>query len=185
MKLFGRAPHSASIPERCVLRTWETATNSPNIISGCPWIPWLIVVIAIACVPLAHGEGPEYATLRVRVEGIRDRKGEIGVALFNSPKGYPAHTEHAYEAEWVGLSKGQSTADVVFEGVPFGEYAVSVLHDENGNRKLERTTLGFPKEGVGFSNGQMVKLSAPKFKPSAFTLSEPERQLVIPLEYRD
>ena len=145
----------------------------------------MIVCVAI-CANVAYAQDVDYATLEVRVESIRNHPGEIGVALFNSPKGYPVHLEHAYEPKWVALQAGQDAVEVVFEGVPFGTYAVSVLHDENGNRKLERSALGFPREGVGFSNGQKVTLGAPSFKASAFTLSEAEpRKIVITLDYRE
>lgn len=114
----------------------------------------------------------DYATVEVRVEGIQNNQGEIGVALFNSPKGYPTHLEHAYEPKWVSLKEGPKTVDVQFEGVPFGDYAVSVLHDVNGNRRLEVGPLGFPKEAVGFSNNQKVILSAPSFSASKFSVSQ-------------
>lgn len=146
-----------------------------------------MVWLVLSSSSFAHAQEVDYAALEVRVEGIQHQKrGEVGVALFNSPKGYPAHTEHSYDAKWVPVQAGQQSVHVAFEGVPFGEYAVSVLHDENGNRKLERSPLGFPKEGVGFSNDQKVILSAPSFKASKLTLSEPDpRKLTITLDYRD
>lgn len=140
-----------------------------------------LVVAGIAGMALA---ADDFGTLTVRVEGINDRPGEVGVALFQNPKGYPTHLEHAYQVEWLPLQAGQATAEVVFEGVPFGEYALSVMHDENGNRTLEQSTLGFPEEGVGFSNGQRVQFSAPKFSNAKFAFTQPQ-QLVIPLDYRD
>ena len=145
------------------------------------WLGFVMIVVT----GLAHAADPDFSTLTVRVEGIRNHPGEVGVALFQNPKGYPTHLEHAYQLEWVPLQTGQTTVEVVFEGVPFGEYAVSVLHDENGNRVLEQSTLGFPKEGVGFSNGQRVTFSAPKFSHAKFPLTAPQQHLVIPLEYRD
>lgn len=146
----------------------------------------LVMVFVMMCSHFAQAQEVDYASLEVRVEGIRNHQGEVGVALFNSPKGYPVHIEHAYEVEWVLLQAGQTAIDAAFEGVPSGEYAVSVFHDENGTRKLERNTLGFPKEGVGFSNDQQVILSAPKFSKSKFMLAEGEHKpIVIKLEYRD
>jgi len=133
----------------------------------------------------AQAEKIDYGNIEVRVEGIRNGIGEVGVALFSNPKGYPTHLEHAYETEWVKSKAGRETINVIFEGIPFGEYAVSVVHDESGNRKVDRSTLGFPKEGVGFSNKQRVKLSAPKFRKSKFPFSNGENEkLVIQLDYR-
>ena len=146
----------------------------------------MAILLVVSLVNLAHAQDVDFVNLGVRVEGISNNNGEIGVALFNSPKGYPTHIEHAYEAQWVGVEDGPKAIDVVFEGIPFGEYAVSVFHDENGNRKLEKSTLGFPEEGVGFSNDQKVKLSAPSFKASKFALSNAEDiQIVITLDYRE
>ena len=144
----------------------------------------LSIFILIFTTPLsAQNEAP--LTLTVRVEGIAHRKGEVGVALFNNKLGYPVHIEHAYENEWVELKEGQENLEVVFDTIPPGEYAISVMHDENGNRMLERSTMGFPKEGVGFSNDQRVVLSAPKFAKAKFNLSEGEqKKILIKLEYR-
>jgi len=126
---------------------------------------------------------PAPTNLKVRVEGIQEKGGEIGVALYNQKKGFPIELEHAYEAKWIPLKGGERSVSVHFESIPAGEYAVSVLHDENGNRKLERSTLGFPKEGVSFSNNRKVKLSAPKFKKCKFLL-EADKEIITQLDYR-
>lgn len=123
--------------------------------------------------------------LEVQVNGILTVGGEIGVAVFNQKTGYPIQIEHAYEAEWVALEKDQTSVTVEFDSLPDGEYAVSVMHDENGNRKLERSGVGFPKEGVGFSNDQRVTLKAPGYEKSKFTLSSGERRkIIVQLDYR-
>jgi uncharacterized protein (DUF2141 family) len=138
--------------------------------------------------PIAGGAAEdEGASLAVRVNAIDgQRKGEVGIALFENKKGYPTHIEHAYEPAWIPVQTGVESAEHTFEGLPAGDYAVSVLHDENGNRKMERSTFGFPKEGVGFSNDQKVKLSAPDYEDCQFLLSEGEHQsIAITLDYRD
>lgn len=123
--------------------------------------------------------------LQVRVQGIKGAKGEIGIAVFNSPTGYPIHIEHAYENEWIPVKEGVDAVEAEFDSLPPGQYAVSVLHDENGNRKLERTAVGFPKEGVGFSNDQKVTLKAPGYKKSKFELGAGQtKKIVITLDYR-
>ncbi|MBI2066779.1 MAG: DUF2141 domain-containing protein [Deltaproteobacteria bacterium] len=129
--------------------------------------------------------GDNSATLEVEVTGIKNKKGEVGVALFESVKGYPTHLEYAYETEWIPYEKGEGSLTFNFEGLPPDDYAVSVLHDVNANRKVDRTGLGFPKEGVGFSNDQKVTLKAPSFKKSKFDLVAGEtKKIIIRLEYR-
>ena len=129
------------------------------------------------------GEAP--GIIEVRIEGIQPRPGEIGVALFNAKTGYPVHIEHAYDTEWIPLKTGQLWVSVVFDALPGGDYAVSVVHDENANRKVDRSAVGFPKEGVGFSNGQKVTLKAPSFNKSKFALQPGEtKKISIKLDYR-
>lgn len=134
-------------------------------------------------VSFSQDKAPE--GLEVTVTGIRDSGGELGAAVFNAKTGYPVQIEHALETEWVKLKPGQTTAIFLFDSLAAGAYAVSLLHDENGNRKLERSAVGFPKEGVGFSSGCKVTLRAPRYKECTFTLAAEElKKLVIPMDYR-
>ena len=122
--------------------------------------------------------------LKVWVEGVRAVPGEVGIAVFNTKKGFPIHIEHAYATEWIPLKEDQKSVMATFNSLPPGEYAISVLHDENGNRKMDRTTTGFPKEGVGFSNDQRVTLKAPGYQESKFYLSPGEKKRIkIQLDY--
>ena len=144
----------------------------------------LIFVLAFSD-PLP-AQDSDSAVLEVHVDGIKDIPGEIGVALFNAKLGYPIHIEHAYENEWIPLKKGLQAVDAVFDGIPPGEYAVSVVHDTNANRSVDRSTVGFPKEGVGFSNGQKVTLRAPRYEKSKIMIEGGKStKIVITLDYRD
>ena len=141
------------------------------------------IMIIFLLIPLAQAEDIDYTNLTVRVEGISKAVGMIGVSLFNSPKGYPTRIEHAYESQWIELEVGQTSIDGEFEGIPFGKYAVSVVHDENGNKRLDMGPMGFPTEGVGFSNGQKIVMSVPKFSNSTISLTEMSQNIVIKLDY--
>jgi uncharacterized protein (DUF2141 family) len=55
-----------------------------------------------------------------------------------------------------------------------GTYAVAVVHDENGNGRLDRNLLGVPSEGYGVSNNRTYSLSSPKWDESKFTVTANE-----------
>ena len=57
-----------------------------------------------------------------------------------------------------------------FENVTAGTYAVSCLHDENNNRKLDKNFFGVPTEGYGVSNNKTYAMSSPKWAESIFTM---------------
>ena len=146
----------------------------------------LLALCLLSLLSFAQARNVKIPRLEVRVERIMEVKGEIGVALWNSKLGYPTHLEHAYEAEWIPVKGGEAVMAAIFDTMPAGEYAVSVVHDTNENRKVDRSFFGFPKEGVGFSNDQKVVMSAPRYDKSKFPLVAGENKIiVIKLDYRD
>ena len=45
-----------------------------------------------------------------------------------------------------------------------GVYAVALYHDENANQKFDRTGIGLPAEGYGFSNNPGTLAGLPSFR---------------------
>jgi len=72
---------------------------------------------------------------------------------------------------------------VVFEDLPFGEYAVSLMHDENRNGKIDTNFLGIPKEGYGASNDAKAVLGPPKYADARFLLDKPDMTMEIKVKY--
>jgi uncharacterized protein (DUF2141 family) len=61
-------------------------------------------------------------------------------------------------------------AVVVFENVVPGRYALSFIHDENDNKKLDTNLIGIPKEGFGYSKDAMGRFGPPKFDDAVLTV---------------
>ena len=70
-----------------------------------------------------------------------------------------------------------------FKDLKPGRYALAVYHDENGNGEFDRTWIGLPAEGLGFSNGAWIGLGPPSFEEAAVTLKGQEQTIVIALRY--
>lgn len=49
-------------------------------------------------------------------------------------------------------------AQLVFQNLKYGKYAVTVFHDENDNGTLDHNLLRMPAEPLGFSNGFQLGL---------------------------
>jgi uncharacterized protein (DUF2141 family) len=104
------------------------------------------LAIAVMLVASAHdGGADEGATLVVKVTNLRSERGQVIACLYRSDDGFPKDERKAWRHESARISGG--AAEVRFVGVPAGVYAVLTYHDENGNGVLERSFLGFPKEG--------------------------------------
>ena len=106
--------------------------------------------------------------VEVVVTGISDTTGVIMVGLFVDAKTF---LKKPARGVVVKAKNGQAVA--VYDGVPSGRYAVSIIHDANRNGKLDSNLLGIPKEGFGFSNDAMGTFGPPSFEKAGFNVSAP------------
>ncbi len=137
---------------------------------------WLLLASAPA-----GSEGTPECALTIKASGFRSAKGQALAALFNSHDGFPSKGEKAYRRASAEIKDG--AAVFVFSGVPYGDYAASVLHDENSNGRLDSNWLGIPKEGVGSSKDPATRLGPPSFKDSAFNINSEELEIKITIRY--
>lgn len=73
--------------------------------------------------------------------------------------------------------------EIRFTGVAPGEYAIALLHDENGNGKADRAMGMMPREGYGFSRDAPVKMAPPKFGDAVFRQGEGTSRMTIRMRY--
>lgn len=133
--------------------------------------------IAAASVPLlASAQAP--AGLVVEVHGLRNTHGLVQICLTGDPHHFPncqddptalRRTVPAAEASRIVLSPSN------------GQYALALVHDENGNGRLD-TFMGMPREGFGFSRDAPVRFGPPRFEDARFTL-EGSQTLVVTIRY--
>ena len=64
-----------------------------------------------------------------------------------------------------------------------GFYALAVYHDENGDHDFNRTLIGMPAEGFGFSNNPSTKTGLPAYKAVRFEAKAGETESRITLRY--
>ncbi len=106
-------------------------------------------------------------TIEIILEGFKNDKGRVAIALFKSADGFPNAVEKIFKAEMNKIKDAKST--VVFNDIPYGEYAFAVLHDENENGKMDYS-FGIPQEGYAFSNNAKGTLGPPEFEKAKFKL---------------
>jgi uncharacterized protein (DUF2141 family) len=123
------------------------------------------------------------STVIVTVAGLRNAKGKVDALLFGSADGFPEEDSKAIAAEAVPIDPKTLTAHVVFPRVPRGWAAVTVLHDENLNEKLDTNFIGIPREGYGASNDPPKRHRAPTFAEAQFSVSRPTQTIQIHVIY--
>ncbi|MCA9713882.1 MAG: DUF2141 domain-containing protein [Myxococcales bacterium] len=128
----------------------------------------LLGAVATTNPVVAEADAPATATVVVNMVHFRSSNGQALVSLYNGGSGFPGKPERAYQSVVTKITGRVSQH--VFSGLPPGDYALSVAHDENGNNKLDTNFLGIPKEGVGVSNNTR-RMGPPRYREAKFTVA--------------
>ena len=137
-----------------------------------------LLLLLVPCHSMAlDGHG----TIVLEISGFRNSVGQAGVLLFSSARGFPGNERLAVARLFARIDR--DVCLVRFENIPYGTYAVSVFHDENGSGSLERTLFGIPKEGVGASRNPGFRFGPPDFNDARFSLDAPQRTISITMHY--
>lgn len=117
-------------------------------------------------------------TLTIVVEGMDSNVGNLGILIFNGPKGWAEDRQAALKDISV---PAQAPTQKVEVKLPPGRYAIALIHDLNKNHKLDRNFLGMPKEQWGMSNNPHATIKAPPIEKAMFTL-DGDKEVKIQLQ---
>ena len=120
------------------------------------------------------------ADLVVNVKGFNSNKGTAIIYVFNAKKGFPSDESKAIKV--INCKITDSKCATTIKGLNYGTYAISVLHDENANNKLDTNFLGMPKEGTGVSNNPDND-GPPSYNDAKFMLVENNKVNIIIMKY--
>jgi uncharacterized protein (DUF2141 family) len=134
----------------------------------------LLGLAAIGAAPPPSGE------VVVAVDGMRSAKGLIRACLTAKSKAFPDCRRDPAARRLTVLA--DDAGALRFAALPSGRYAVSLLHDENGNGRADMALL-LPREGFGFSRDAPVRFGPPKFARAAFRVSGGSVAMPIRMRY--
>ena len=115
---------------------------------------------------LASASLAQAADLTIEVAGLKNAKGKVLVAVFQRSEDF---LTRPVRTATVDAQPGK--VQLILAGMPPGDYAVSLFHDENGNGKLDRNPVGMPIEPHGFSNDAAGSFGPPTFQQSRMPLA--------------
>jgi len=127
----------------------------------------LILLIALFFGRLYYSE---MSDVTVSITGISNGKGRIYINLYTSANGFP--TDMSKAVKKISLTAQKPGLKYVFENLPKGTYAISVMHDENNNGKMDKNFFGIPIEGYCVSNNAKGFMSAPSFSDARFEVNK-------------
>jgi uncharacterized protein (DUF2141 family) len=143
----------------------------------------LAALLAVAAAPASSRAQDASKGIKVEVTGFRNNNGRLGCSLWPGPEGFPRDDSHIMKHLWAPIKNAQS--ECVFGGVPAGDYAVTIFHDEDNSGKFKTNFVGYPLEGYGFSNNYVPQFRAPTFDETKFHYDgNGWKQLTIKMIYR-
>ena len=119
--------------------------------------------------------------LIVQVGALRSNAGEVAITV------YPADPERFLAPHGKLLRQRVKTSAPMTQGcfnLPVADaYAVEVYHDANASRELDRTALGMPTEGYGFSNDAPTRYARPSYDAARFMVKPGDNTIRIKIRY--
>ena len=137
------------------------------------------IALAGVMLGLAAAAPPPAADLRVSLAGLRSGKGVVRVCLTQASARFMECKESG--AALLNVPAAHA-GRVALPRLKPGTYALLVIHDENGNGKLDMT-LGIPREGFGFSNNPAIHMRPPRLNEVRFNLAPGASAQTVRMRY--
>lgn len=134
--------------------------------------------MAISAILLIGAATP--ASLDLSITGLRNQKGNVLICLTENAKAFPDCSKDAHARKLI--VPAAKAANVRFDGLAPGTYALSLIHDENANGKLD-TRMFMPKEGFGFSRNPAIRFGPPRFSSAQFDMAAGESAQTVKMKY--
>lgn len=142
------------------------------------------VVVGAVVFPEPAGAGWT-GRLTVDISGLRDRQGKICFRIFSGQRGFPAGKGEKEKIDVVreGCTAIANNPVLIVADLPYGNYAVALYHEKNGDGVLNRGLLGIPMEGFGFSNNPPIVSGPVRYQDAAFFLAGPTTHINVRMNY--
>lgn len=126
--------------------------------------------------------GPASGTwLNVVVDGVRNGNGVVAITLYADDSSKFLVKRGSLYVGRVDANTG-TTRGCIFVPKP-GVYALALYHDENRDGRFDRTGLGLPAEGYGFSNNPATLAGLPQFRSVRLNVPKPGLTTRISMKY--
>lgn len=120
------------------------------------------------------------STLEIDIAGLRSTKGIILICLTANPASFP-DCEGGKDSRLMRVFANKAGA-IEVKGLAPGNYAISLVHDENANGRLDKAIL-IPREGFGFSRNPKITFGPPKFSAVEVNVGQGDVKIPVKMKY--
>lgn len=104
---------------------------------------------------------PSHKQVELHCIHFRNNTGHARIAVYNDPKTFCNESIRPYKEVSAKIINKECV--ITIGDMPDGDYALTLLHDENEDSVMNYNFLGLPKEGFGFSNNVLPGFIKPRF----------------------
>ena len=137
----------------------------------------ILILLAGICTAL----NAQYSRLELTINSIKPGEGIVRVAICDNSDQFPDKPSLHYNIPKKDIK--DNTIRIIIPGLKPGNYAITLLDDNNSNGKMDTGMFGIPKEGFGFSNNVRPTRKQPDFEKCAFQVREGPIYLEINMQY--
>lgn len=142
--------------------------------------PLALGALAAAGLPGPASSVEVTTRVTVAVSDLRNGQGLVQACLTAFPQHFPDCRDDPDSHRLTVPARANLVLE--FDRVHPGTYAVSLLHDENGNGRADRMLM-IPREGFGFSRDAPVRMGPPGFDQAAFPVGSSPVHKTIRMRY--
>ncbi len=107
------------------------------------------------------------AELTIIIDNIPNDNGVIIIGICDSKDNFP---KKPFIRKSISIKNG--IAKIILKDLNYGEYAISIIHDENNNGKLDFHFYGPPKEKTSASNNASSFFGPPAWEDAKFVINK-------------
>ena len=119
------------------------------------------------------------AQLEISIERLRNANGIVHLCLTRATTHFPNCGDDPAAVKRSAPASGARTIGLALDP---GSYALSIIHDENRNGKLD-TFLRIPREGFGFSRNPVIRFGPPRFEQVRFAVAAGMTRQTVRMQY--
>jgi uncharacterized protein (DUF2141 family) len=127
----------------------------------------LLTIVILFTTILSASAQEEMFNLTISIAGLNSDKGSLLVGVYSTKEDF---LKKPFKSDIIKIINKKSF--VIFKDIPKGAYAVSFVHDENDNKKMDTNFIGIPKEDFGCSNNATGFMGPPKYEDAKFQLTK-------------
>jgi uncharacterized protein (DUF2141 family) len=138
------------------------------------------LLFVVAFLALGASAAAQTGKLAVRMTNFAHNRGVVRLHLHNQAESFPTKPAESVRTDSADISGNQAL--VVFDDLPYGEYAIAVHHDEDGDGRVNTNLLGIPTEDMGVSNDAKGSFGPPKYEDAKFEFNKKEMVIKIRIQ---